>query len=88
MENKPIKNEGDVSEMIEDITYSVFERFSIFQIIGKKPKINKFFFDEKSSKTFRVSKIDFGRKYLDVHNFSCKKLGFISMDLRISKVGW
>ena len=49
-------NEGDVSEMIEDITYmySVFERFSIFQIIGKNPKINKFFFDEKSSKTFRV----------------------------------
>ena len=57
MENKPRKNEGDVSEMIEDITYSVFERFSIFQIIGKNPKINNFFFDEKSSKTFRVLKI-------------------------------
>ena len=57
MENKPGKNEGDVSEMIEDITYSVFERFSIFQIIGKNPKINKIFFDEKSPKTFRVLKI-------------------------------
>ena len=57
MENKPRKNEGDVSEMIEDITYSVFERFSIFQIIGKNQKINKFFFDEKSSKIFRVLKI-------------------------------
>ena len=56
-EKKPEKNEGDVSEMIEDITYSVFERFSIFQIIGKNPKINKIFFDEKSSKTFRVLKI-------------------------------
>ncbi len=57
MDKKTQKNEGDVSEMIEDITYSVFERFSIFQIIGKKPKIHNFFFDEKSSKTFRVLEI-------------------------------
>ena len=36
-----------------DITYSVFERFANFQFIGKNPKINKYFFDEKSPKTFR-----------------------------------
>ena len=43
-------------ERIGDITYSVFERFSIFQIIGKNPKINKFFFDEKSSNFFWMLK--------------------------------
>ena len=57
VEKKPNFSEGDGLERIEDITYSVFERFSIFQFIGKNPKINNFFFDEKSSKTFRASKI-------------------------------
>ena len=30
----------------------VFEAFSHFQIIGKNPKINKYFFDEKNQKCF------------------------------------
>ena len=30
----------------------VFESFSHFQLIGKTPKINRYFFDEKNQKTF------------------------------------
>jgi UDP-glucose 6-dehydrogenase len=75
-------------ERIEDITYSVFERFSIFQFIGKNPKINKFFFDEKSSKIFRVSNLFLSGKISFVNEFSSKKSCFFSMDLRIPEVGW
>ena len=34
------------------IRCGVFEAFSHFQIIGKNPKINKYFFDEKNQKYF------------------------------------
>ena len=74
--------------MIEDITYSVFERFSIFQIIGKNPKINNFFFDEKSSKTFRVLKIFWTQNIVFVQGSSWNFPGLFSTDVRISKVGW
>ena len=56
MTKKTIKNEGDVLETIEGIRYAIFEAFANFQIVGENSKINKIFFDEKSSKTFRVSK--------------------------------
>ena len=39
----------------EGINYVVFEAFANFQIVAKNPKINNFFFDDKSSKIFRVS---------------------------------
>ena len=38
----------------EIIRYGIYKAFTNFQIIEKIPKINIFFFDEKSWKTFGV----------------------------------
>ena len=38
----------------ENIRYDILKAFANFQIIEKIPKINIFFFDEKSWKTFGV----------------------------------
>ena len=48
--------EGELLRVNMGIRCGVFEAFANFQIVGKSPKINNFFFDEKSWKTFRVLK--------------------------------
>ena len=48
--------EADISAANGGTNCRVYERFSIFQIIGKNPKFKNIFFDEKSCKVWRGMK--------------------------------
>ena len=79
--------EGDVLERIEDITYSVFERFSIFQFIGKTRKQINFSSMRKVRKYLGCRTCSCLEKYRLLMN-SVQKSPVFLMYLRIPEVGW